>query len=57
MVLPERHEFRGLDLRRLAAQMREPVLIDFRNIYSAGDVAKTPFVYHSLGRATVSPGS
>jgi UDPglucose 6-dehydrogenase len=57
VVLTEWNEFRGLDLRRLAAQMREPVLIDFRNIYSAGDVAKTPFVYHSLGRATVSPGS
>jgi UDPglucose 6-dehydrogenase len=57
VVLTEWNEFRGLDLRRLAAQMREPVLIDFRNIYSAGDVAKTPFVYHSLGRATAMPGS
>jgi UDPglucose 6-dehydrogenase len=57
VVLTEWNEFRGLDLKRLAAQMREPVLIDFRNIYSAGDVAKTPFVYHSLGRATVTPGS
>jgi UDPglucose 6-dehydrogenase len=56
VVLTEWNEFRGLDLRRLAAQMRKPVLIDFRNIYSAGDVAKTPFVYHSLGRATVTPG-
>ena len=55
VVLTEWNEFRGLDLWRLAAQMREPVLIDFRNIYSAGDVAKTPFVYHSLGRATVTP--
>src|SRR5262245_224429 len=57
VVLTEWNEFRGLDLRRLSAQMREPVLIDVRNIYSAGDVAKTPFVYHSLGRATVTPGS
>ena len=57
VVLTEWNEFRGLDLRRLAAQMRKPVLIDFRNIYSAGDVAKTPFVYHSLGRATVTPGA
>jgi len=55
VVLTEWNEFRGLDLRRLAAQMRKPVLIDFRNIYSAGDVAKTPFVYHSLGRTTVEP--
>jgi UDPglucose 6-dehydrogenase len=56
VVLTEWNEFRGLDLWRLAAQMREPVLIDLRNIYSAGDVAKTPFIYHSNGRPTVVPG-
>jgi UDPglucose 6-dehydrogenase len=56
VVLTEWNEFRGLDLWRLAAQMRQPVLIDLRNIYSAGDVAKTPFIYHSIGRPTVMPG-
>jgi UDPglucose 6-dehydrogenase len=56
VVLTEWNEFRGLDLWRLAAQMREPVLIDLRNIYSAGDVAKTPFIYPSIGRPTVVPG-
>jgi UDPglucose 6-dehydrogenase len=56
VVLTEWNEFRGLDLWRLAAQMRQPVLIDLRNIYSAGDVAKTPFIYHSIGRPAVMPG-
>jgi UDPglucose 6-dehydrogenase len=55
VVLTEWNEFRGLDLTRLASLMRDPVLIDFRNIYSAGDVALTPFTYLSLGRQTVRP--
>jgi UDPglucose 6-dehydrogenase len=54
VILTEWKEFRGLDLNRIAASMRQPVLIDFRNLYSPFDMAKTPFTYHSLGRAVVT---
>lgn len=53
VVLTEWNEFRGLDLDRLARLMRRPVMIDFRNLYSLGEVAKTPFTYHSTGRPAV----
>jgi UDPglucose 6-dehydrogenase len=55
ILLTEWNEFRGLDLVRLAASMREPVMIDLRNLYSITEIAKTPFIYHSLGRHVLRP--
>ncbi len=55
ILLTEWNEFRGLDLVRLAQSMREPVMIDLRNIYSTTDIARTPFIYHSLGRHVLRP--
>lgn len=55
IVLTEWNEFRGLDLVKLAKSMRRPVMIDLRNLYSIADIAKTPFIYHSIGRHTVRP--
>jgi UDPglucose 6-dehydrogenase len=55
ILLTEWNEFRGLDLVRLAKSMRQPVMIDLRNLYSIADIAKTPFIYHSLGRQTIRP--
>lgn len=55
ILLTEWNEFRGLDLVRLAESMREPVMIDLRNLYSITDIARTPFIYHSLGRHVLRP--
>jgi len=55
ILLTEWNEFRGLDLVRLAHSMREPVMIDLRNLYSITEIAKTPFIYHSLGRHVLRP--
>jgi UDPglucose 6-dehydrogenase len=55
ILLTEWNEFRGLDLMKLAGNMREPVMIDLRNLYSIADIAKTPFIYHSLGRHVLRP--
>jgi len=55
VVLTEWNEFRGLDLKRLASLMRQPVMIDLRNLYAPSDIARTPFAYHSLGRAMIEP--
>jgi UDPglucose 6-dehydrogenase len=55
VILTEWNEFRGLDLERLASVMARPLMIDLRNLYSPQDIARTPFVYHSLGRPVVRP--
>jgi UDPglucose 6-dehydrogenase len=55
ILLTEWNEFRGLDLVRLAHSMREPVMIDLRNLYSITEIAKTCFIYHSLGRHILRP--
>jgi UDPglucose 6-dehydrogenase len=55
ILLTEWNEFRGLDLVGLARSMREPVMIDLRNLYSLADIARTPFIYYSLGRQTIRP--
>ena len=55
VILTEWNEFRGLDLRKLAGLMARPVMIDLRNLYSPQDMARSPFVYHSLGRAVMLP--
>jgi UDPglucose 6-dehydrogenase len=57
VVLTEWNVFRGLDLRRLARGMRQPVMVDFRNLFGPDDIADSPFAYHSIGRASVMPQS
>ena len=56
VVLTEWNLFRGLDLERLAQVMKTPLVIDFRNIYLTGEMARAGFTYISLGRAPVVPG-
>ena len=55
VVLTEWNLFRGLDLERLAQVMKTPLVIDFRNIYLTGEMARAGFTYISLGRAAVTP--
>ena len=52
VILTEWNEFRGLDLKRLARRMANPVLADLRNIYSPRDAKRAGFVrYTSVGRS------
>ena len=56
VVLTEWNLFRGLDLERLAQVMKTPLVVDFRNIYLTGEMARAGFTYISLGRAPVMAG-
>ncbi|PZF78191.1 hypothetical protein DK847_07200 [Aestuariivirga litoralis] len=47
--------FRGLDLKRMARDMRQPVLVDFRNLFSIADARNSGMDYHSIGRPAVLP--
>lgn len=55
LILTEWNEFRVLDLSRVKTLLKEPLMIDLRNIYSPQEVAKAGFAYHSVGRPTVGP--
>lgn len=51
VIITEWDEFRALDLERIKADMKTPVLIDLRNIYRPADVRGQGFDYVSIGRA------
>jgi UDPglucose 6-dehydrogenase len=51
VVCTEWNEFRHLDLRRIKASMRLPVIFDGRNIYDPARMADLGFRYHGVGRS------
>jgi UDPglucose 6-dehydrogenase len=50
IVITEWNEFKHLDKRRLRAAMRQPYLIDGRNIYDCQEMTQLGFVYWGMGR-------
>ncbi|WP_334128680.1 UDP-glucose dehydrogenase family protein [Sneathiella sp.] len=50
VVITEWNEFRALDLARVKALMRAPVIVDLRNVYDPHDMARHGFNYTSIGR-------
>jgi UDPglucose 6-dehydrogenase len=50
VVVTEWDQFRALDLDRLKAAMRTPVMVDLRNVYEPAEVRARGFVYESIGR-------
>jgi UDPglucose 6-dehydrogenase len=55
VILTEWNVFRGLDLKRLARDLREPVVVDFRNLFALSDIKGSGLTYHSIGRQSVFP--
>lgn len=53
VVLTEWNVFRGLDLKRLARSMRQPVMVDFRNLFTLADARSSGMTYHSVGRPAI----
>jgi UDPglucose 6-dehydrogenase len=51
VILTEWDQFRALDLDRVKLLMREPVMVDLRNVYRAEDMRARGFRYASIGRA------
>ena len=50
VLVTEWNEFRALDLVRVRGLLREPILIDLRNVYNADVVASAGLRYRSVGR-------
>ncbi|HXE69388.1 MAG TPA: UDP-glucose/GDP-mannose dehydrogenase family protein [Hyphomicrobiaceae bacterium] len=51
VICTEWDEFRALDVDRVRAKLKRPILVDLRNIYRPEDMARQDFTYVSIGRA------
>ena len=56
VIATEWEQFRALDLGRLKKVMKQPIVVDLRNIYRASEVEQHGFAYHSVGRTADRPG-
>jgi UDPglucose 6-dehydrogenase len=50
VIVTEWEQFRALDFTRLKGAMKQPVLVDLRNIYDADDMTRHGFEYSGVGR-------
>jgi UDPglucose 6-dehydrogenase len=50
VIVTEWEQFRALDLAQIKAKMKQPVIVDLRNVYRPEDMAKAGFIYESVGR-------
>ncbi|WP_439922622.1 UDP-glucose dehydrogenase family protein [Nitrobacter sp. JJSN] len=50
VIVTEWVQFRALDLSRLKRIMKQPVVVDLRNVYRPDEMAELGFVYSSVGR-------
>lgn len=50
VLVTEWDVLRALDLRRIAASMATPVLVDLRNVYPPEDVEAAGLAWHAIGR-------
>ncbi|CAN1507986.1 Ugd Predicted UDP-glucose 6-dehydrogenase [Caulobacteraceae bacterium] len=51
VILTEWDQFRALDFERLSRQMKQPIMVDLRNIYNPDDLRQNGFTYVSIGRS------
>ena len=52
-ILTEWNEFRALDLDKMKSFLKEPIMVDLRNIYSPEEMAANGITYVSVGRGRV----
>jgi UDPglucose 6-dehydrogenase len=50
VLVTEWHELRSLDFDKLNQRMRNKVLFDGRNVWSADEARRAGFVYYGIGR-------
>ena len=57
VLVTEWNEFKNLDLIRIKKSMRQPILVDGRNIYDPGTVSGLGFQYSGIGRGYEGRGA
>ncbi len=55
LILTEWDEFREMDLKKIKSLLKNPLIIDGRNIYDLNTMGKEGFRYISIGRKEVFP--
>ena len=50
VIVTEWDEFRALDLKRMAGLLRQPILVDLRNVYPPEEAARAGLAYVGIGR-------
>jgi len=53
VILTEWNEFRALDLKTAKRLLKQPLMVDLRNIYRPDEMAKSGYSYISVGRPAV----
>jgi UDPglucose 6-dehydrogenase len=56
VIVTEWESFRALDLARIRLQLKRPLLVDLRNIYTPAEARAAGLVYHSIGRPALDRG-
>ncbi|MGQ4275126.1 UDP-glucose dehydrogenase family protein [Terrihabitans sp. B22-R8] len=54
VIVTEWDAFRALDFLRLKTLLKQPAIIDLRNVYRAQDMEALGFAYESVGRPTIT---
>jgi UDPglucose 6-dehydrogenase len=57
VIATEWEQFRALNLERLKAALKRPLIVDLRNIYTPAEMHSHGFSYHSIGRPPVTPAT
>ncbi len=57
VLVTEWNEFKQLDMERIKAAMRTPILIDGRNIYDPAQMRARGFIYRGIGRGYNGTGN
>ena len=55
VIITEWNAFRALNLERVKHLLRQPIIVDLRNIYHLEEMKRTGITYHSIGRGIVRP--
>jgi len=55
VILTEWNEFRALDIDKMKAGLKAPLIVDLRNIYRPAQMAQAGFHYISVGRMDTLP--
>ncbi len=57
LIITEWNEFRALQVSRLKKALKNPIIVDLRNIYKPEDMEAAGFSYYSVGRPDVLPAT
>ncbi|MGD8368579.1 MAG: UDP-glucose/GDP-mannose dehydrogenase family protein [Desulfobacterales bacterium] len=52
VVMTEWNEFRNLDMRAVRILLRQPIVVDGRNVYNPKEMKEMGFTYRGIGRGT-----